>query len=217
MRILIFGAGGIGRYLIRELNNKGHEIAIMDIDEDVCRELSEQYDVLTLKGDVTNMDDLASADIATFDLVISVISKDEANILACLIAKELGVKRTIARLGDPRMAKIAEKLGITDTLCPELTAAEKVLRLIKEEFPIEGTIPVGVKIVDLKVAKNSLVAGRRIIDLPLITDWLIIKVKKNGTTLRPDPNHTLEPDQRVTMIVKEESLERIRAFFEESV
>lgn len=132
MKVIIVGAGKLGEMLIRELKFTRHEVAVMDYNEQKCTEISQEHDVLVFKGDVTNMDDLNEVKVRDYDLFISTTGGDEKNILGCLIAKDLGVKRVIARVSDPRLSRIAEKLGITHTICPEIAAAEKILAIVKE-------------------------------------------------------------------------------------
>jgi len=133
MKVLIVGAGTFGEILIKYLKPNGYEIAVMDVDSQRCEDISNQYDILVLKGDVTDMDDLNEIKVKEYDFLITATGDSEKNILGGLLAKELGARCVIARIHDPRLSKIAEKLSITHTICPEIVAVEKILSIVKME------------------------------------------------------------------------------------
>jgi trk system potassium uptake protein TrkA len=134
MRILVIGAGNIGRILIKELKVMNHEVSVMDLSGDACEELAKDFDVLVFKGDVTHLDDLQEVRANKFDLIIAVTGDESKNLLGCLLAKDMGVKKVIARVQDPRLTMLASKLGITRTICPEIAAAEKILQIIARDW-----------------------------------------------------------------------------------
>lgn len=134
MKVLLIGAGNIGRILIKELKAMGHEVSVMDVSADTCEELAKDYDVLVFKGDVNSLDDLEEVRVGKFDLFIAVTGDESKNMLGCLLAKDMGVRKVIARVHDPRLTRMASKLGITNTICPEIAAAEKILQIIARDW-----------------------------------------------------------------------------------
>jgi trk system potassium uptake protein TrkA len=134
MKVLLVGAGNIGKILIKELKAMSHDVSVMDRNGETCEELAKDYDVLVFKGDMNNLDDLEELRVNKYDLLIAVTGDESNNILGCVLAKDLGVKKTIARIHDPRLAKMANKLGITNTICPEIAAAEKILMIIARDW-----------------------------------------------------------------------------------
>lgn len=134
MKVLLVGAGNIGRILMKELKAMRHEVSVMDHSAEVCEELAKDFDVMVFKGDMTNLDDLEEIRINKFDLFIAVTGDESNNMLGCLLAKDMGVQKSIARIHDPRLAKMANKLGITNTICPEIAAAEKILMIIARDW-----------------------------------------------------------------------------------
>ncbi len=216
MKIIIIGAGRVGRTLIRELKEDNHDIAVMDYDEDICKEISNEYDVLVFKGDVTSIDDLENINPKEYDVLICVTGDDEKNILGCLLAKEMGVEKVIARVSDPRLSRIAHKLGISEIVCPEEAVAEKISKLIRGySGKIEERIPyIGIRRIQIKVGKDSPVIGKKIEDLPLKESWMIIRIRdKDGRYIPFSPSITIQSDYILDMIVREGCLDAVKSLF----
>jgi trk system potassium uptake protein TrkA len=219
MKVIIAGVGRTGKILIRELKENGNDVAVIDIDGEKCKEVSNEYDVLVFKGDITDIDDLSNININEYEIFISVTGSDEKNILGCLLAKDLGIQKVIARVSDPRLSKIASKLGINHTICPEEVAAEKILQITKESgaFSPEEKTPhalqsLGVRRVRVRVDKNAPVIGMQIGELPLRNEWMIVRVKdKNDRFIPVEASLKIQPDYMLEIIVKEDSLEAVKA------
>ena len=137
MKILIAGGGKVGRTLARSLSKEGHEITILDNDEEVLAHLQEAVDVFCVKGSATSMNSLEQAGIREKELVIAVTDSDEVNMLCCLTAKRLEVPHTIARIRDPEYSqevnKLKRDLGIDVVINPEHQTALRIARLLR--FP----------------------------------------------------------------------------------
>ncbi|MCX8181834.1 MAG: TrkA family potassium uptake protein [Candidatus Methanomethyliaceae archaeon] len=221
MKAIIAGVGRTGKILIRELKENGNDVAVIDIDADKCKEVSHEFDILVFKGDITDIDDLSKININEYEIFISVTGSDEKNILGCLLAKDLGIQKVIARVSDPRLSKIAGKLGINHTICPEEAAAEKILQITKESDTLtsEEKTPqalhsLGVRRVRVKVGKNAPVIGMQIGDLPLRNEWMIVRVKDENDRFIPvDASLKIQSDFVLDMLVKESALEAVKALF----
>ena len=134
MKIVIIGAGKIGITLTDQLLREGHEITVVDIRPDALDEVS-TLDVMTVEGNGITLDTQKEAGVADADLVIAVMSTDEQNLLACLIAKKLGVGNTIARVRNPEYAPgihlIQDDLRLGMALNPELASASEIARILR--------------------------------------------------------------------------------------
>ncbi|MGC8935994.1 MAG: potassium channel family protein [Candidatus Methanomethylicaceae archaeon] len=222
MKVIIGGAGRTGKILIKELKENGNDVAVVDVDEEKCKEISSEFDVLVFKGDITDIDDLSSINIKEYEIFIAVTGHDEKNILGCLLAKDQGIQKVIARVSDPRLSKIASKLGITHTICPEEAAAEKILSitrgggtfLYEEGATSQIYQSLGIKRVRIKVGKNAPAIGMQIKDLPLKNEWMIVRVKDKSERYIPvDPSLEIRPEYTLEIIVREGSLEAVKALF----
>ncbi|MBD3177009.1 MAG: Trk system potassium transporter TrkA [Armatimonadia bacterium] len=98
MQILIVGAGSMGFTLAQQLDEEGHRVVVVDRDPDRVELARTQLDVMGIVGSGLNLKALREADLETSDLLIAATDLDEVNIVACLLAREIGVRRRIARV-----------------------------------------------------------------------------------------------------------------------
>ena len=100
MKIVIIGAGKIGATLAEQLAREGHEVTVVDSSA-AALDAVNTLDVMTVEGNGIAPETQKEAGVDRSDLAIAVMSTDEENLLACLIAKKLGVGNTIARVRNP--------------------------------------------------------------------------------------------------------------------
>lgn len=89
MKILVLGAGKVGTTIIEALSQENHEIKVIDKKQDVLDSLANRLDVLCLQGDGIQYSTLADAGAEETDVLIAVTSRDETNMLSCIIGKRL--------------------------------------------------------------------------------------------------------------------------------
>ena len=137
MRIIIIGAGKVGSTLASQLVKEGHEVIVMDTNQERLDELQNRIDIMTLCGNGASKEYLEEAEVAESDLVIAATSADEVNILSCFIARQIGASKTIARVRNPeyrnQLELMKEELGLSMIVNPELSAASEISRILR--FP----------------------------------------------------------------------------------
>ena len=101
MNIIIVGAGKVGYRLAKFLSVEEDNITIIDKRDIAIERITNNLDVMCVKGNCTNFKVLNEAGIKESDLLISVTDSDELNMLCCLAAKNLGVKYRVARVRNP--------------------------------------------------------------------------------------------------------------------
>lgn len=137
MRILIVGAGDVGFQLGRRLSRDQHDITIIDADPAKVRRAAEQLDGLAIEGSGDSYRVLRQAGVADADVVAAVTDNDDANLMACRLAKASGVAVTIARVrnaefSEPNFILTPEQLGADHIIHPEREAANAIIRLLQE-------------------------------------------------------------------------------------
>ena len=160
MNIAVIGIGKIGITLVEHLSNENHDVIIIDNNPSKIKEVVNQYDVRGFVGNGASYDTQINAGISGSDLIISCTSSDEVNILCCLVAKKLGIKKTIARVRNPEYAKqinlMRDELGISMTFNPESDAADEIARILL--FPSANKVETfannKVYVVETRINKN---------------------------------------------------------------
>ncbi|MDD4502888.1 MAG: NAD-binding protein, partial [Clostridia bacterium] len=101
MRILIIGDGKVGSTLIERLSKEDHDIVVIDTNPKVIENAVNSCDVMGVVGNGASYTILKEAEADKADIIIAATNSDELNILACLVAKKIGAKHTIARVRSP--------------------------------------------------------------------------------------------------------------------
>ncbi|XLS30072.1 Trk system potassium transporter TrkA [Flavobacteriaceae bacterium M23B6Z8] len=137
MKIIIAGAGEVGFHLAKLLSYEAQDITLIDNKKESLAYADSHLDIKVLKGDATSVSMLKEAKVDSSDLVIGVTSSETTNITLCVMAKQLGCKRTIARISNTEFIDNKEeigfsKLGIDELISPEELAAEEIQLLLDQ-------------------------------------------------------------------------------------
>ena len=135
MKIVIAGAGAIGFHLAELLSKENQDITIIDNDEKILMQAGRNLDVLTLLGDVSTLSILEQLNLKRTDLFIAVTTMEQTNLMACMLAKRLGAKNTIARVSNIDHLEEENKshftaLGVDVLISPQNLAAKEIERLL---------------------------------------------------------------------------------------
>ena len=137
MKCIIIGCGKVGITLAEQLCQENHDVVIMDASAKRMQDIPENIDAMRIVGNGASIQAQMEAGVNEADILIAVTGSDELNLLCCLIAKKAGKCSTIARVRNPVYSKeinfIKERLGVSMTINPELTAATEIARLLR--FP----------------------------------------------------------------------------------
>lgn len=136
MKIVIAGAGSVGFHLAKLLSQENQDITLIDQDDEILLNAARKLDVLTIKGDAASIDILQNAKISQAQLFISVTTSEKTNLLLAIIAKQMGAKKTIARIRnseyfEPLQRQRFKDLGVDELISPQQLAAEEIERLLK--------------------------------------------------------------------------------------
>ncbi|HLT52580.1 MAG TPA: NAD-binding protein, partial [Flavobacteriaceae bacterium] len=137
MKIIIAGAGEVGFHLAKLLSYESQEITLIDPIKESLIYAETHLDIKVIKGDATSIATLKDARVDNSDLVIAVTSSETTNITVCVLAKQLGAKRTIARISNTEFIKHKDevgftKFGIDELISPESLAASEIRLLLDQ-------------------------------------------------------------------------------------
>ena len=206
MNIIIAGGGKVGGTVAEHLAVEGHSITIVDTSDQTLDRLSNQMDVMCLKGNCVSRDVLAEAGAKGADVLIAATASDEINLLCCHCARSLGVPYTVARVRDTEYAKdldaLKRDLGITMLINPELASAVEISRLLR--FPSASNIDTfargRVELISFHIQEGDFLAGRSLASLSSKIQGLpvlLCTVERGGSVFIPNGSTVLARDDRV--------------------
>ena len=214
MKIVIIGLGIIGQTILKSIDRDTHTITIIDTDKDMIESLIEHYDVFGVVGNGACRDIQEEAEIASADLVIVLTGSDELNILACLVAKNIGAKNTIARVRNPEYRKqimvMKDSLGISMIVNPEKDTAAEIFNLINlpSIAQMERFAKGRALLVEIVAESNKALVGETLITLgkKLKTKVLICAIQRKEEVYIPSGNFEIEEGDRIYFTADANSL-----------
>ena len=215
MYIIIVGGGKVGYYLAKELVEEGHEVLVIEKDAAKCERIAEELGDIVLRGDGCEASTMEMAGFGRADMVVAVTGDDEDNLVVCQVAKvKFNVARTVARINNPKNEEIFKWLGIDTTV----SATAAILAHIEQELPTHPLISLltlkggGLEIVEVKVLPTSPVVGKRIRDLLLPQQSLIVLiVDEEGMPRVPSSDTVLRAGDEVMAVTRTETEDVLRA------
>ena len=222
MNILIAGDGEVGFHLARMLTEvEDHSIVVVDPHSELLERLEAGTDLLTITGDSCSVSVLERANIRNTDLLISVLHDEDPNLLTCIIGKQLGAKRAIARVNSAEMNREDRRafftdLGIDRYVCPEKIASTEIVNLLKhsgsaEVFNFGDNL---LRLLLLRVSDNAPVIGKTFMHLAAEyphLDFRAVAVHRNRRTIIPMGHDALQAHDLVYVIARPESCDELFA------
>ena len=201
MKIIVLGAGKVGKTLIKHMSNEDHDIIVVDQNATKVEEVVNQYDVIGVVGNGGSYDILMEAGAEDANLIICVTASDELNILAGLVAKKMGTRHTIARVRNPDYSSqrdfMRNQLGFSMIVNPELEAASEIRRVLSFPSAVKvDTFSRGkVELAEFFVEDHSRLNGVELNQIHKITktNILVCAVSHNEDVIIPDGNYAIKP------------------------
>lgn len=127
---MIVGGGQIGRMTAKQLIRKIDNVKLIDLDREKCIEIAESLDdrIKVVCGDGRNSDFLLEEGLTKYDAFIATTQSDEANILACVMAKKYGIGKTVAEVENIEYISLAEELGVDTVINKKLITAGRIFK-----------------------------------------------------------------------------------------
>ena len=208
MRIIIVGCGKIGLSIIKQLVIEKHDITVIDKNQEVINDITNNYDVMGLVGNGASYSVQKDAGVDRTDLLIAVTGSDEINLLCCLFAKKAGNCNTIARVRDPLYSKeiqyIKDELGLSMIINPEYAAAVEISRLLR--FPSADKIDTfakgRVELLNLVITEDSPFVNKTLIEVAkrVLSDILICTVERGDDIFIPNGAFILRANDKITIV-----------------
>jgi len=210
MRILIIGCGRVGAGLATTLVSRGHSVTVVDKDPLALEKLGDHFKGQTVVGIGFDRELLLKAGIERADGVAAVTSSDEANVVACRIAREFfHVPRVVARLYDVRQAEIYKRLGI-QTIAPTGWGVNRIADLLLYSS-LENVFSLGSGEVELVLVEvPPLLVGRTVRDLTVIGEIHVVSITRGNKTFLPTLGTIFREEDVLHLAVLTTSTNRLR-------
>ena len=219
MKIIIAGAGEMGSHLAKMLSGNGHDITVIDSDQKLLADVGNLADVITVEGDSTTFAVLRRASVRKCDLFIAVNHDENDNVVAAMLAKQLGARKSIARIDnneylEPNNKEMFIEMGIDYLFYPEKVAASEVINLLGHTSTTEY--------VDFSSGKLSLVVFRLEPASPLVgqplagfgdgeapLSYRTVAISRDGRTIIPRRGELFAEGDMIYVIARQDAVREV--------
>ncbi|TKG95941.1 Trk system potassium transporter TrkA [Puteibacter caeruleilacunae] len=217
MNIVIVGAGEVGTHLAKMLSDDNHDIVLLDDNEEKLKHISSHVDVLTQKGGANSINDLKEAGVAKADLVIAVTPFEERNIVTCILSKDIGAKKTIARIDNSEYlqknnkAKF-ERLGIDELIYPESLAAKEIFTSLKQVGSRQLLEFSGGKLImnAVKIRDNAPIVNKTLEEIGNIySEFRAVAITRKNETIIPHGKDKILPEDIVYFVTDRAGVDKV--------
>ena len=212
MRVVIAGAGSVGRSIARELLRNEHHVLLIDRDADGER-VAKVPDASWLQADACEIEALSEAGLADCEVVVAATGDDKVNLVLSLLAKtEFGVPRTVARVNNPKNEWMFDEAWGVDVA---MSTPRLMTALIEEAVSIGDLVRIfefqqgRASMVELTLPEGSEYAGARLGDIALPADTVLTAIIRDGRPIAPSRDDALEALDELLFITTAEGEDQL--------
>ena len=209
---LVIGGGRIGERLSRTLVADGIKTKIMELDLHRCDELSRQLNgALVLHGDGSDQGLLLEENISQTDVVIPVTDDDETNILISLLAKSMGARDTITKIGKTNYLPLLPAIGIDKVVSPRLSAISSILQDVRKGKVLSDISIFGEQgeFIEAIALDRSGIIGRPIKKINFPKGTLLLCAITDGQVVIPSGDTVVEPGNRLLLFAVKHAVKKL--------
>lgn len=221
MKIIIAGAGEVGFHLAKLLSFESQDITLIDPSKECLNYADSHLDIRVIKGDATSIAILKEANISNTDMVIGVTSSETTNITVCVLAKQLGAKRTIARISNSEFIENKDEVGFTrfgidELISPEALASNEIELLLNQSafndtYQFEDG---ALTMVGTTLSKNASFVGKTVREAAEVfpeLHFMPIAIQRSGTqyTIIPRGDTKFREDDQVYFVTSKGGVEEL--------
>jgi trk system potassium uptake protein TrkA len=203
MRVVIAGAGSVGRSIARELLHNGHQVLLIDKDIDDHR-IRSVSTATWLMADACEISSLHEAGLADCDVVVAATGDDKANLVLSLLAKtEFGVPRTVARVNNPKNEWMFDEAWGVDVA---VSTPRLMTSLVEEAVSVGDLVRIftfgrgNSTMVELTLPEDSPYAGKRVGDVPWPDDSVLVGIIREDHPIAPSRDDSLEAHDELLLL-----------------
>jgi trk system potassium uptake protein TrkA len=213
MRVLVAGAGSVGRAIARELLAHGHQVTIVDKDP-AAMKVASVPDADWMLADANELKSLSEAHLDSTDVVVAATGDDKANLVLALLAKsEFGVPRVVGRVNNPKNEWMFDQLWGIDVA---VSTPRIMTALVEEAVSVGDVVRIftfrqsDTDLVGATLPKTSPLVGKRLGDCVWPDSTVLVAIIRDGRPLAPDPDQCLEARDELMLVAARDGLERLQ-------
>ncbi len=203
MQVVVVGGGKVGYYLTQTLLEHGHTPFLIEKKKEICLRVANDLDIPVICADGTSVEALESAGIRQADALIGVTGRDEDNLIACQLAKRrFGIKRTVARVNNPKNAKVMKRLGVDIPI----SSTDNIARLLEREVDtsaIKQLLSINrgeASLSELEIPEGFKKNGIRLSELRLPEESVLVSITRDGELIIPRGNTQILSGDKIIVI-----------------
>ncbi len=215
-KIAIFGGDIVGVLVAKALDRRKYEVKIFEKNPDLCEEIAKEfYSVKVVNRDAANRTTLQQEHLEHYDVFVATTRDDERNIVSCVLAREFGVKHTVAVIHHPDFAPLVRKLDIDLAVTPRSSFAKSILNIIhQKDFPGGTLLGEGqLEAIEFTIEPGTLFDGKSVAQASatLPSNSLIGFIIRENQIFAPGGSDEIRAGDRLMLIVPTKHAESVRA------
>ncbi|MFP7673971.1 potassium channel family protein [Marivita sp. S0852] len=215
MHITVLGASRFGLATVRQLIEDGHEVVLIDIDENRLDELSDGLDAAMICGDGTLPSTLRDAYGDGSDALVALTNKDDVNILSAIVGRSVGFERVVPQIVRSELLSVADELKLDDIITPHESLARSIVTGLTQNSEMDTDLALHR---ELRITNHTVppeMDGKQIKDLDLPENARPIAHAGEDRETFADPDVYLTKGDRILFVVSQDDADALQAVFSE--
>jgi trk system potassium uptake protein TrkA len=219
LRVIVVGAGVVGYNTALMISKEHHDVVVIEQNQEMIERIRRKLDVMTIAGSGASPEVLEEAGARNADLLVAATDVDEVNMIACFTAKQMGTRRTVARLRkDEYLAKHGtvafSALGIDHVVAPEILAAEEILDVLSSgaALAVEDFGAGKIRMMEYRVVQSPII--RRPLEEVVFPKpcKIVAIVRPQGVTI-PNGRDVINPGDHIYVVTNREHVRDLEPLF----
>jgi len=201
--VVILGGGRIGFLTAEGLQRRGVKVKVIENDVNLCQEIAAKLEqTVVLQGDGTDRDFLIEQGVPSADAFVATTQSDELNILCGLLAKNLGVPRSLVVVNKPGYVPLAGAIGVDVAALPTMLTADRITRFVLHGGAISAALLEGQQLeaIEFVTSPAAHIAKRKIADAGLPKEAIAGAIIRDDRVIIPPGDSVVQPGDHVIII-----------------
>jgi len=223
LKVIIIGAGKVGCQIAKTLSSENHDIILIEKDEKIRQSAQDSLDVLTILGNGANIHTLEEAGIKEADMLVAVTNSDEANMIACMSAKQFGVATKIARIRNIEYihnnALSRDQLGIDFVINPEIATAKQIVKLLKSPLNVgqmQSFAGGRVQLLELKIREDFPFLNQKLKEIHFPYPILVVAISRKDQIIIPNGEEKILNSDNLYIVIEDNNILHLNEFIHET-